>query len=190
MNDKTVIIFSFPRKVMLDMSLAEKMGLIQDEFRDLPGVQIFSVVGGTADKIVTMLEKDPEEESGLVLHAMRELALMDNDKEFNDSIIAALEGFVSYGHSGGSASVAIPLLNDLLQYKNITPLTNDPFEWMQIVGTGANDSEGCWQNVRNPEAFSNDNGKTYYLLSEGASESNPEPKHESAEMDISTKSKG
>ncbi|MET0786256.1 MAG: hypothetical protein ABWY25_06080 [Paenisporosarcina sp.] len=98
--------------------------------------------------------------SNLVEHAKRELALVGNDEDFNNSIIKAIEGFASYGHSGGSASVAIPMLNDLLQFKNLTPLTNDPLMWNNV---GPN----VWQSQRNSEAFSDDAGVTYYLLSEG-----------------------
>lgn len=98
----------------------------------------------------------------LVEHAKRELALAGNDDDFNQSIIKAVEAFASFGHSGGSAMVAIPMLNDLLQFKNLTPLTNNPNEWMQVeMG-----KEDCWQSQRNPEAFSGDGGKTYYLLSD------------------------
>jgi hypothetical protein len=104
-----------------------------------------------------------EDDSQLVQHAIRELALVDNDKEFNDCIINAVREFAKYGHSGGSAGVAIHILNDLLQYKNLSPLTDDPSEWMHV-----SDNEPCWQSRRNPEAFSNDGGKTYYLLSEGS----------------------
>lgn len=108
----------------------------------------------------------------LVDHAKRELALAGNDDEFNNCIIKAVDAFASYGHSGGSASVGIHILHDLLQFKNLTPLTDNPVEWNE-VGTG------IWQSNRNSEAFSKDGGKTYYLLSEGADSGNSEPLHES-----------
>lgn len=107
-----------------------------------------------------------EDDSQLVQHAIRELALVDNDKAFNDCIINAVREFAKYGHSGGSAGVAIHILNDLLQFQNLSPLTDDPDEWMLIEEAIA--GPNCWQSRRNPEAFSNDGGKTYYLLSEGA----------------------
>lgn len=110
----------------------------------------------------------------LVEHAKRELALAGNDEDFNNSIIKAVEAFASYGHSGGSASVAVPMLNDLLQYKNLTPLTDHWDEWMEVEMGDI----PCWQSIRNPEAFSHDHGYTYYLLSEGANATKPEPLHE------------
>lgn len=100
-----------------------------------------------------------ESTSNLVNHAKRELSRLNNDEAFNACIINAVAAFAQYGHSGGSASVAIPLLNDLLQFKNVTPLTDDPKEWNEV---GAK----TWQSSRNPEAFSEDGGKTYYLLSD------------------------
>lgn len=102
----------------------------------------------------------------LVEHAKCELALAGNDEDFNNSIIKAVEAFSEYGHSGGSASVAIPMLYDLLQFKNLTPLTNDPNEWNHIEEAVAGVSGGTWQSRRNPAAFSDDGGKTYYILSE------------------------
>jgi len=113
---------------------------------------------------------------GLVEHAKRELALAGNDEDFNECLIKAVEAFAGYGHSGGSASVAIPMLNDLLQFKNLTPLTNRPTEWMNV-------GDGVWQSVRNPEAFSKDRGVTYYLLSEGGNEQHPAPLHASEHVE-------
>ena len=48
--------------------------------------------------------------SSLVEHAKRELELCGQtaeDPAYAASIVAAVEAFASYGHSGGSASVAI-----------------------------------------------------------------------------------
>jgi len=102
--------------------------------------------------------------SNLLQHAKRELELIgETDEQFKNMIMNVVGAFAAYGHSGGSASVAIPMINNLLQFKNLTPLTNDPHEWVNV------DSK-LWQNSRNPEAFSTDGGKTYYLLSEVTSE--------------------
>lgn len=95
----------------------------------------------------------------LVEHARRELGYLKNDDDFNEGIVKVIQAFADMGHSGGSASYAIPLINDLLQFKNVTPLTDNPSEWNE-VGTG------MWQSQRCSEAFSTDRGKTYYLLSD------------------------
>lgn len=97
--------------------------------------------------------------STLVEHAKRELARLGNDENFNQTIVNAVAAFAQYGHSGGSAPYATAILNDLLQFKALSPLTDDPAEWNEV-------GEGVWQNSRNSEAFSTDGGKTYYLVSE------------------------
>lgn len=98
-------------------------------------------------------------DSPLVQHAKRELELIGEEQETIDWYLEVIQAFVSYGHSGGSASVTIPTINELLQFKNLSPLTNNPHEWIQVA-------EKQWQNVRNPEAFSDDGGVTHYLLSD------------------------
>lgn len=99
----------------------------------------------------------------LVEHARRELEIARVEEDVRPSIVAAVEAFASFGHSGGSASAVIPMLNDLLRFKNIAPLTDDPGEWMDVADFAGYQ---VWQNRRNSEAFSLDGGKTYYLLSE------------------------
>jgi len=50
----------------------------------------------------------------------------------------------------------------LATFKNITPLTNHPDEWLDISDyMGGNH---CWQNKRNPSVFSKDNGKTCFSI--------------------------
>lgn len=97
--------------------------------------------------------------SNLVTHARRELELLGVEKEMVDHVCKVVEAFAEYGHSGGSASWTIHILNELLQFNNLTPLTNDPKEWNNV-------GDGVWQSARNSEAFSQDGGKSYYLLSE------------------------
>lgn len=103
-------------------------------------------------------------DSRLVEHAQRELERCGQTAEdpgYAASLIAAIEAFVSYGHSGGSASVAIEQLHTLLQYRTLSPLTSDPDEWedrSEISGTP------MWQNRRDPAAFSTDAGQTWYFV--------------------------
>jgi hypothetical protein len=97
--------------------------------------------------------------SNLVDHAKRELELLGEEEETVEGYLKIVQAFADMGHSGGSASVAIPTINALLQYKNLTALTDNPDEWMAV-------DDQAWQNRRNSEAFSTDGGKTYYLLSE------------------------
>ncbi len=108
--------------------------------------------------------------SNLVEHARRELALIGEEQEFVDGYLNVIQAFADMRHSGGSASVAIPVINQLLQFNNLSPLTDDIEEWIQV-------GDCSWQNCRNPEAFSEDVGYTYYLLSEGGTMDNPYPSH-------------
>lgn len=104
-------------------------------------------------------------ESNLVNHARTELRLIGEDEHTTVGILRVIQAFADMGHSGGSASVAIPMITNLLQYKNLSPLTDDPSEWVFHDGSVAG-GNGVWQNTRNSEAFSNDGGKTYWLISE------------------------
>lgn len=103
--------------------------------------------------------------SNLVHHARRELELIGEDPETVDGLLKVVEAFAAMGHSGGSAWAALGQLERLLRYEPLSPLTDDPGEWMHIAEEIAGEPS-LWQSRRNPEAFSHDGGKTYYLLSE------------------------
>lgn len=103
--------------------------------------------------------------SNLVEHAKRELAktdIADRDGLYKgalyDGIIELVETFAKQGHSGGSASIVIPVLNKLLQFKPLTPLTSDPEEW---IDRSTESGQPFWQNKRDPSVFSEDGGKTW-----------------------------
>lgn len=116
--------------------------------------------------------------SNLVEHARRELELIGEDPDTIDGYLSVVQAFADMGHSGGSASVAIPVIHELLQFKNLRPLTDAAAEW-HYHGEDMWPGGGVWQNKRNGEAFSHDGGKTYYLLSEGGNDSNRAPLHAS-----------
>lgn len=115
--------------------------------------------------------------SNLVNHARRELTRIGEESETIEDYIRVIQAFADMGHSGGSASVAIPVINELLQFKNLSPLTDDSDEWMEVDLGGR-----AWQSRRNPEVFSTDGGKTHYLLSEVTNTSNPEVIHQSVRV--------
>ncbi len=116
--------------------------------------------------------------SNLVDHARRELEAVGEDPQTIEGLLKVIQAFADMGHSGGSASIAIPMIHQLLQFKNLTALTDDPAEWFFHEENTAGYPGGFWQNIRDGEAFSHDGGKTYYLLSEGANAQNPSPLHE------------
>jgi hypothetical protein len=102
----------------------------------------------------------------LVEHAKRELELCGQtaeDQMYAASIIAAVAAFASYGHSGGSAMVAVEQLYDLLRYRTLSPLTSGSEEWLD-----RSDISGypIWQNLRDPAAMSYDGGKTWSFVDE------------------------
>lgn len=173
MPGKAVIVFSFDEP-QSPREWANMVGLSKALFTD-EDVRVHAAKDDAADYVIEFFETGEEHGGNLVEHARRELALVETDQDFIKSIIAAVRGFSTYGHSGGSHSAGLALLNDLLQFKNLSPLTNNPDEWMQIAEEVA--GPNIWQSKRNPEAFSQDGGKTYYLLSEGATQDNPQPIH-------------
>lgn len=115
----------------------------------------------------------------LVAHARRELELLGEEAETIDWYCRVIAEFASFGHSGGTAMATIPVLHRLLLFQPLTPLTSDPAEWMDVAEVSG--VTNMWQSRRNYEAFSEDGGATYYLLSEipeGATNQDA-PRHES-----------
>lgn len=120
--------------------------------------------------------------SNLVDHARRELELCGQYKEdpaFAQSLVAAVAAFSTYGHSGGSAGIAIEMIAALLRFENLSPLTNNPEEWIRHTPDMWDGENHVWQNVRNGEAFSHDGGMTYTLMSEPKNERGRLPLHHS-----------
>jgi hypothetical protein len=97
----------------------------------------------------------------LVEHARRELELCGQaaeDPGYSASIVAAVAAFSSWGHSGGSAMVAIDQLTRLLNYEALSPLTSDPGEWLD---RSEESGYPLWQNIRDSRVFSEDGGQTW-----------------------------
>lgn len=113
--------------------------------------------------------------SNLVEHARRELELCGQTAEdpgYAASIVATVAAFASYGHPGGSAFAAIEQVCALLRFENLSSLTDDPAEWedrTEMSGTP------LWQSRRNPAAFSDDAGRTYYFVGAGTLPGGPPP---------------
>lgn len=128
------------------------------------------------------IESISVEKLNLVEHARRELALRgETDQAFVESIIAAVRGFSSYpGHSGGSMSIAVDYVHDLLRWRALSPLTRDPAEWIDRTEISG---RPLWQNNRDPRAMSEDGGLTYWLVDESPqdSDSTDAPRYTSAE---------
>lgn len=107
--------------------------------------------------------------SNLIKHAQDELwraGFFDPDSDYDGMIGVAVMGLIdtvaNQGHSGTSINYVVAIFNQLVQFKALTPLTDDPNEW--INHTDISDGNPLWQNRRQSDAFSNDGGKTYYSV--------------------------
>lgn len=120
----------------------------------------------------------------IVAHARKELELLGEDYDTIEGYLRVIKAFSDMRHSGGSASMAIPIINSLLLFKHLTPLTDASDEWNEVTDHGWEPGLSIWQSKRNPEAFSTDGGKTYYLLSEGAHYHNQRPVHETLRKEM------
>lgn len=104
--------------------------------------------------------------SNLVEHAKRELAAAGYNKNSDPmdydiyiSTIEIVRIFSSIGHSGYSTAAHTHMIERILKFDNITPLTTDVNEW-QLVEMG--DDSRTHQNRRSGSCFSLDEGRTYY----------------------------
>lgn len=165
---QAVLVFSFPEPKD-SISLGLIIEAAKKVFDNMPEMKIHMGINTVAEDVIAIFSPLHEEEPQLVQHARRELELigqMEEDPEFTKSLIKAVQGFSSYGHSGGSQQVAVSMLMELLNFKNLGPLTDNPDEWAHHTEEVWPEPGGVWQNKRNGEAFSTDGGKTYTLLSE------------------------
>lgn len=121
--------------------------------------------------------------SNLVEHARRELERIGEDEATIAGIVGVVQAFADCGHSGGSAPFAIAYLEKLLRFEPLTPLTDDPAEWIdRSKETGA---PNWWQNVRDGRAMSHDGGRTYWMTheAEAAGGSEHAPLHHSVALE-------
>jgi hypothetical protein len=101
--------------------------------------------------------------STLEEHARVELEIIGEDEETTEGYLRVIKAFASMGHSGFSAAAGIHVLTRLLSFQNLSPLTDDENEWIDVSPYMM---KPMWQSKRNPAAFSEDGGKSYILQSE------------------------
>ena len=111
--------------------------------------------------------------SNLIAHAeeeMRRAGLYDADADYGgmipEAVMKLVRALASDGHSGGSHGITMAIFNQVANFKTLTPITNDPTEWVNVSEYCGNDSKPVWQNRRDGTNFSNDGGKTYYNIDE------------------------
>lgn len=112
--------------------------------------------------------------SRLIEHAKREMelaGLYDKDADFGgmipQAVMALIEVHAKQGHSGASHTLTMSLFNTLASFKALSPLTNDPSEWIDRTKESG---RPMWQSARQSSCFSQDGGKTYYDIDENVNE--------------------
>jgi hypothetical protein len=101
----------------------------------------------------------PTNLSDLSKHAIGELSLIKEDPKIILWYVSVIEAFNIMQLGPEATDHCLGTLNRLLRYENLAPLTDEPREWVQI-------GDELWQSIRNRDAFSNNDGKTYKLYSE------------------------
>jgi hypothetical protein len=98
------------------------------------------------------------EEGSLVRYARQELQRIGEEPDVIENFLDVMRTFSGYGHSGGSASVCIPRINQLLRFRPIAPLTGEDDEWNDVSNVGGRDGGPRWQNRRCSEVFKDSTG--------------------------------
>lgn len=100
----------------------------------------------------------------LIAHAEHELSLIadgehsEMQQAMNKHILEMVKLFAEEGHSGFSASYAVAVLEKLLRFEPLTPLTGADDEWNDVSNYGP---EPCWQNRRCSHVFKGADGRAY-----------------------------
>ena len=128
---------------------------------------------------LTTIEKRKKKMSSLVEYATTELTeagLFNKDSVYNgmlgDSVLEIVEIFAKQGHSGYSAELTVQILEKLLRYKPINPITFTPDQWNEI--NISSDGVITHQHRKKSTIFSDDNLKTWYDLDEWEKNKNGE----------------
>jgi len=99
-----------------------------------------------------------ESKSPMVEFAERELEFLKDGDPMNERmrrhLLHMVEEFAKEGHSGLSASYAIALLDKLLRFEPLHPLTGEDDEWTEV-------KDGLYQNKRCFRVFKDDKGNAW-----------------------------
>jgi len=104
------------------------------------------------------------EKSNLVSFAESELARLEKDEDgmqgkMNKHILQMVQLFSDENHSGFSAHYAISMLNRLLRYLPLSPIEDNPEDWIDCGG-GSFQHKRCGRVFKNKDNF---DGKAYIL---------------------------
>jgi hypothetical protein len=101
-------------------------------------------------------------DDNLMAHARSELPVAGDDEMqslMNRQLLQMVAVFSTHGHSGFSASYAVGVLEKLLRYQPLGPLTGGPEEWNE-VGDGVYQNRRCSRVFKQADRF---NGQAYDL---------------------------
>lgn len=84
---------------------------------------------------------------------------MTMQESINNDILTLIEAIPS-GHSGGSFSYLLHCFNELVKFHNLTPLTLEDNEFVEVARDG---DEIIYQNTRNFEVFKTTKKGVYHL---------------------------
>jgi len=95
----------------------------------------------------------------VAIEELKRAGLFDKDSDYGGMIGGAVEElllvFQKQGHSGFSAQLTADLFRRLVRGEVLSPLTNDPSEWMKVEG-------GLYQNNRCSHVFM-ESGRAYTI---------------------------
>lgn len=96
-------------------------------------------------------------------HAIYELGYQGITGTDYDNIVNIVGTFANYTDPEERAAIQQKVAL-LLGFKPLTPLTNEPAQWVERSSVLGGLQE--WQSKRDPDAWSHDGGLTYYYASE------------------------
>ena len=120
------------------------------------------------------LVKFAENELNLLLTTCEDEESTKMQKVINENILKVVKTFSEAGHTGFTAGYALNIIDRLLRYQPISPLTGNEDEWNDV--TDLSGGKTLYQNKRCPfvfkegdraynsegKIFSDDNGHTWY----------------------------
>jgi hypothetical protein len=102
--------------------------------------------------------------------AIHELDLADiTDKNpdiypfLRTAVLDMIIAFGKAGHSGGSAAQTIAIINRILKFEPLTPLSGNDDEWLDCSDVYGKSDGSIFQNIRCPYVFKNDLGHAWVL---------------------------
>jgi hypothetical protein len=92
-------------------------------------------------------------------HAIVELSLIQEDSKVILWYVSVLEAYNAMNLTEEASDHCLQVINRLIRYENLAPLTDEPMEWVKI-------GDDYWQSIRCYDAYSKNGGETYKLHSE------------------------